>query len=553
MNPLYLVDGYKPGHKALLPPDVRAVYGHFTPRSVKHAHPSITKITHFGSILAWKYLINLFDKEFFYTKERKSIEAMPNELIRQANIRRLKTKALEFTSDLNKYLGTEYDKTHLNNLWDLGYLPLDVWALPEGTETLPNIPHQAFINSDSRYAWLTLFLETTVSMLSWEASTTATIIRKFRENVDKWVDKTDVDCTFRGNLCHDFSARGTNPFTNTASSLAFALFFSGSDTLAAIPASREYYEIAEDDVIINSVVASEHSVTCISIFNIENFLIHSSNASSSINEYYSFDIPAEGSVENPDIRTIAEYLTFKQWINRHPYGFLSLVIDTFDTWKNVTQIIPRLKEQILARDGKIVLRPDSGNPVDMICGIFPEELEGEELHEMENNPQPYHKGLIELLWDIFGGEVNSQGYKVLNPKIGAIYGDSITLERQEAIYRKLEAKGFAVSNVVLGVGSYTIRYNTRDTLGFAAKAAAFEKDSSVFPIFKDPITDDGTKKSLKGYQLVTLDEETGEYKTEEVEKDIAFSDLNLLKLIVKEGKVISNPSFHEIRERIFSN
>lgn len=90
--------------------------------------------------------------------------------------------------------------------------------------------------------------------------------------------------------------------------------------------------------------------------------------------------------------------------------------------------------------------------------------------ELENKPE--YKGVIELLWDIFGGTVNKQGYKVLNSHIGAIYGDSITLlERANEICRRLEAKGFASTNVVLGIGSFTYQYNTRDTFGFAMKTA----------------------------------------------------------------------------------
>ena len=166
---------------------------------------------------------------------------------------------------------------------------------------------------------------------------------------------------------------------------------------------------------------------------------------------------------------------------------------------------------------------------------------------------PQHKGVIELLWDIFGGTVNEQGYKVLDPHIGAIYGDSITLERQIAIYERLAAKGFASTNIVLGVGSYTYQYNTRDTLGFAAKGAWFEitdgDHKQGYDIYKDPITDDGTKKSLKGF--VSVVEKDGNYEvltqcTPEQEAE------GLLQTIYENGQFFNQTSLTEIRTRIDS-
>ena len=133
---------------------------------------------------------------------------------------------------------------------------------------------------------------------------------------------------------------------------------------------------------------------------------------------------------------------------------------------------------------------------------------------IKNDPDnPRVKGVIELLWEIFGGTVNEQGYKVLDPHIGAIYGDSITLDRAREICKRLEAKGFASTNVVLGIGSFTYQFNTRDTFGFAMKATYVELEQELpeekwhkgmtkeivgREIFKDPVTDDGTKKSATG-------------------------------------------------------
>jgi nicotinamide phosphoribosyltransferase len=166
---------------------------------------------------------------------------------------------------------------------------------------------------------------------------------------------------------------------------------------------------------------------------------------------------------------------------------------------------------------------------------------------------PEFKGVVELLWEIFGGTVNEQGYKVLDPHIGVIYGDSITLERQLDIYKRLESKGFAVTNVVLGIGSYTYQMNTRDTLGFAAKGAWFEVEEdgvrTAYDIYKDPITDDGTKKSLRGLLNVSI--ENGEY----VVKQQCTSDEEAtgeLKIVYENGKLFNQTSLTEVRKKIES-
>lgn len=182
-------------------------------------------------------------------------------------------------------------------------------------------------------------------------------------------------------------------------------------------------------------------------------------------------------LKNPDYKGIAEYQVFKTLLKTYPTGILSVVSDTFDLFKVITEYLPRLKQEILARDGKLVIRPDSGNPVDILCGEefigigmldYPskEDKDDWDFCEKEHYNTPQGKGVIELLWDVFGGTINEQGYKVLDPHIGAIYGDSITIDRADEICKRLEAKGFASTNVVLGIGSFTYQYNTRDTFGF---------------------------------------------------------------------------------------
>jgi nicotinamide phosphoribosyltransferase len=313
-----------------------------------------------------------------------------------------------------------------------------------------------------------------------------------------------------------------------SSGLGHASSFLGSDTIICIPGSRYFYNEPEDQVSVYSVNASEHSVSTTKIF------------------------------------TVGEQQMIADWLVDFPKGILSIVSDTFDLWKLITEYLPANKEAIMARDGKLVIRPDSGDPVDIICGTEDYTRSKLSYEDVKDMPaaHPSAKGVIELLWDIFGGTVNEQGYKVLDPHIGAIYGDSITLDRQIQIYERLEAKGFAATNIVLGVGSFTYQMNTRDTLGFAAKGAWFEVEEFIsasdhediqpglhkrgYDIYKDPITDDGTKKSLKGLICVTEDHEVLTQCTWEQEGQ------GILQTIYEEGRFDNQTSLTEVRNKLNS-
>ena len=491
-NALYYTDGYKIGHKAMLAPKTNYLYGTWIPRSTKYAPKGVTKIVSFGQQMAVRWLHDEFQENFFKLD---------------------RDEAMKFGTDMSTYLGLDFDAEHFGQLHDLGYLPIKVKALPEGVETAPNVPHMTFINTKAGFAWLTLYLETIISSLAWKPSTSATIALQYRRNLVKWVMKTDpANAWLIDFLAHDFSARGLSPWDMLSSGLGHATSFRGSDTLVVIPAARYFYSEPEGEVAINSVNASEHSVSTTKIF------------------------------------TVGEEQMIADWLEVFPTGILSLVADTFDLFKLITEYLPNLKDQIMARDGKLVIRPDSGDPVDILCGY--NTLDEYELTEKRVNivkDHPSYKGVIELLWDIFGGTTNEQGFKILDQHIGAIYGDSITLERQEQIYQRLAKKGFAATNIVLGVGSFTYQMNTRDTLGFAAKGAWFECDGQGYEIYKDPATDDGTKKSLKG--MVKVIEEGGEYvavtgctKAEE--------DTGELQMIYQDGKFHNQTTLTQVRERI---
>jgi nicotinamide phosphoribosyltransferase len=599
-NSLFYTDGYKIGHKFMLAPNTTRLYGTWIPRSIKYAPKGVKKIVSFGQQLVMRWLHDEFNENFFKLE---------------------KQEAIKFTKDMSLYLGLEYDGSHFEKLHDLGYLPIKVKSLPEGIETLPNIPHMTFINTVDGFAWLTLYLETIISSLAWKPSTSATIALQYRRNVTNWVMKTDPGSSWLiPFLCHDFSARGLSPWDMLSSGLGHSTSFRGSDTLIVIPGARYFYGESENEVAINSVNASEHSVSTTKIF------------------------------------TVGEKQMILDWLRDIPDGIFSMVCDTFNTWEFIEYLKdPVIKERVLNRNGKLVVRPDSGDPVDIICGtdiksnsnytkiigfkrgklirkarkiediinFFKEEspnlyilakeiIEGRKVDDniysseitdnqkqiynyfkvtngiivsvgeervrdggwywfntetdlyeniphiqevkYEKNSEHSKKGVIELLWDIFGGTINEQGYKVLDPHIGAIYGDSITLDRQIQIYERLAKKGFASSNVVLGIGSFTYQMNTRDTLGFAAKGAWFEINNNGekvgYDIYKDPVTDDGTKKSLKGFCSVHQDE-GGEYIVK-TQCSMEEEETGLLQTIYENGEFKNLTTLSEIRSRLES-
>ncbi|WP_428653412.1 hypothetical protein [Runella sp.] len=221
-----------------------------------------------------------------------------------------------------------------------------------------------------------------------------------------------------------------------------------------------------------------------------------------------------------------------------PKGIVSLVADTFDFWQVITDILPQLKSQILARDGKVVIRPDSGDPVKIIIGDS-DAPEG----------SPAYKGAIECMWETFGGTITAQGFKLLDGHIGLIYGDSITTTRQIAILEGLKLKGFASYNVVLGIGSYTYEYVTRDTFGFAMKATYGEVNHEGRDIFKDPKTDDGTKKSAKGLMAIHIDPATNKYVLQDQctwEQEAKGE----LKTVFRDGNLLVDWTLEEVRERV---
>ena len=231
-----------------------------------------------------------------------------------------------------------------------------------------------------------------------------------------------------------------------------------------------------------------------------------------------------------------EFETFKRLITEtYPSGIVSIVSDTWDLWKVLRDYIPQLRDEILRRDGKIVIRPDSGDPVKIICG---------DVDAIQYGP---HKGALELLALALGekeGRINNGGL---------IYGDGISYQRCDEILKGIRKKNFSIYNIVFGIGSYTYAYVTRDTYGFAMKATAVERDGIAEAIYKDPITDDGGKRSLKGIPLVWESELPGgpEYTVTTTNDPKLLNSCAFVK-VFRNSELLVEESFKEIRKRVIS-
>jgi len=548
MNPLLLTDFYKISHYQQYPKGTSFVYSNMTAR--KSMLPGVDSVVFFGlQYFAIEYLVKYFNDNFFFREKSEVIK--------------------EYSRRIRTSLGADLpDYKHIEALHDLGYLPLRINALPEGSAVPIKVPFLTICNTLPEFFWLTNFIESLMSNVLWKAITSATIAKEYRKILDKYADETGMPAEFVQWQGHDFSFRGMSGLEAAVlSGMGHLLSFTGTDTIPAIDALEQYYGAdAEKELIGGSVPATEHSVMC------------------------------SGSKEG-------ELETFRRLITEtYPKGIVSIVSDTWDLWKVCTEYLPALKDIILARDGKVVIRPDSGNPVDILCGeglayymdlddaktCMLECAEYDDIHRKEiytrlcyvdgellkltlkvswkyggnstsgwfidtstvetekSERSPQHKGVIELLWEVFGGTVNEKGYKVLDPHIGAIYGDSITLERADTICRRLKDKGFA-SQVVFGIGSYTYQYNTRDTFGMAIKATYVTVDGEGREIQKDPVTDNGSKKSATG--LLKVVKEDGKYVlVDKVSKEEELT--GELRTVFYNGYVFTQQSLKEIRERV---
>lgn len=538
---MLMVDGYKLGHHCQYPEGMDYLFSNFTARSDSHFKKIAVKkymdgkVVVFGTTAVVKYLEKVWEDNFF-SKNKKEVVG-------------------EFVNIVRIFLqDPTFSAEHVEELHDHGSLPIIFSTLPEGTLCPIGVPFFTIENVGSEFAWLVNYLETQLSNMLWKPITSATIARHYKVILNDFYNKTCDNKLGMDYMIHDFSMRGLGYIMDAIfTGMAHMTCFNGSDNLPAIIGVRDYYNHdAGKDFLVGGVPATEHSVT-----------------SSNIRTY----VELEG-IDN----LTAEKKTIEYLIGKYPTGFLSYVSDTYDYFGVLTDVLPALKDKLMARDGKFVVRPDSGDPLEIVCGkvkeVTPNELikmigicvgdkvsvtvdAGKVYYKVapENNeygytigykfvefdPTPEDKGTLELLWETFGGTINEKGYRVLDSHIGLIYGDSITPQRMYEILKRMEEMGFAASNVVFGVGSFTYQYTTRDTFGMAMKATYCEVNGKPIKLFKDPKTGDGSKKSAKGMLVV----QDGVLKD-----DMNFNEFLDQSTDLKIIGARSSPDFTTIRNRI---
>jgi len=491
-------DAYKYGHVEQYPANTTMVYSNMTPRSNKHfrAGPGYDgKVTWFGLQGTLKtYLIDFWNQTFFQRPKGPLMDHIK---------KRLDNAIAPGAQIVDKFA----------QLHDLGHLPILIKALPEGLRVPVKVPFYTIRNTMSEYAWLTNFLETPLSAEVWKPVTSASIAHEYHRIFLEAALKTGAPPEFVWWQGHDFSMRGMSNMLDAASSGAGHLTsFFGTDTMGALDYLDEHYS-GEEMFLGGSVFATEHSVMCMGT--------------------------KEGELE-----------TFKRLITEtYPEGIVSIVSDTWDLWNVVDPnggILAQLKEEVLNRKpnaiglAKVVIRPDSTptTPADIICGD-PTAPEG----------SPARKGVTQCLWETFGGTETSTGHKYLHERVGHIYGDSITPLMAEEIMARLAEKGFAAQGV-LGLGSFTYQFQTRDTFGQAVKATFGVVDGENREIFKDPITDKGgMKKSAKGLLRVDYDEK-GELKLFD-QQTWEQEATGLLEPVFANGNIVRHQTIADIRKALW--
>lgn len=547
-NPLLMIDFYKATHAEQYPKDMTMIYSPGTPRMSRLS--DVDSVVYFGGQAFCKeYLIKTFNENFFSKSEEEMVR--------------------EYDYILSHTLGPgTYNSEKVRKLHRLGYLPIAMYAVPEGMSTKIGVPQSVFVNTHPDFAWLTNTLETAFSAYIWHIQISAEVGKRYRKIVDKYHALT-CDSEIRvASLLGDFSMRGQHcPESAMKSSAAWLLSFRNTATVPAIMWLEDNYNCrCDEDEVGFGAISTEHSVMC-----------------------------SNYSIDGDEITHVKRLLT-----EIYPNNNFSMVSDSYDYWNLVNNILPQCKEEILNHNGCISIRGDSGDPMEVIAGK--EILYFKDYNEMMNwskftahSPQerwesgphsyaitkddnqlyeirvmtstflsftPIEKtaeimGTVWALWQNFGGTVNSKGYKVLNPHVKAIYGDSITPQRCEEIYKRLITQGFAINNVILGVGSFSFmcleedgKFNpyTRDTFGYAIKATYGERNGEPVMIMKQPKAL-SWKKSQRGCVVVAPDGQS--YTDNWTFNEAHTNPENLLQLVFFEGEMVRDMTLAEVRANMY--
>lgn len=480
-NPMLLIDFYKAVHAEMLPKNITKSVSYFTPRMSRVKRWD--KVVMFGLQGFIKtYLIDYFNKEFF----AKPLDEVLGEYKR----------IMDATLGANAYKIDKIERLH-----KLGYLPIQIVALPEGTRVPMHVPMFGITNTHPDFAWLPQSLESLISAEMWHPMLAATVGYTYREIVEKYYDLTCDDDIPRARALGAFDFRGEECTESAIKAGAgWCLSFLNTATVPTVPYLEQMYncDCTKEPVAFGSP-STEHSVMC-----------------------------SNYAVDGDEITLLRRLLT-----EIYPDTSFSAVLDSYDYWNVIENILPQLKKEILNHNGCMLMRGDSGDCVEVVTKT------------------------VFKLWDIFGGTINSKGYKVLDPHVKAIYGDSITVQRCEEVYKILTENGFACSNVALGVGSFSfqcieedgiLKPFTRDTFSSCIKATYCEIDGKPYPIFKNP-KDGGFKKSQKGCCVVSKQGFDPMTYVDGLTWDKACNDpYQMLETIFKDGKIVKEQSLSDIRD-----
>lgn len=477
-NPMLLIDFYKAVHAEMLPKGITKSVSYFTPRMSRVKRWN--EVAMFGlQGFIKEYLVDYFNEYFFFEYRNKAIGT--------------------YKTVMDATLGEgTYGLQKIEDLYDLGYLPIEIKALPEGTLVPMHVPMFSIENTHKDFAWLPQALESLISAEMWHPMIAATVGHTYRQIVNKFYEMTCDDNTVKARALGAFDFRGEECLQSAVKAGAgWCLSFLNTATVPTIPYLEKNYncDCTKEPVAFGSP-STEHSVAC------SNYAI-------------------DGDEETLIKRLLTEI---------YPNTSFSAVLDSYDYWNVVENILPKLKNEIMNHNGCFLVRGDSGNCVDVVTRT------------------------VFKLWEEFGGTTNSKGYKVLDPHVKAIYGDSITVQRCEQIYDILEKNGFAASNVALGVGSFSfqcieedgvLKPFTRDTFSSCIKATYCEIDGKPYPIFKNP-KDGGFKKSQRGLCHVYKGSDGKlTFKDGYTSENLPMN--NLLETVSRDGKLVKEQSLQEIR------
>ena len=486
-NPMLLIDFYKAVHAEMLPEGITKSVSYFTPR--------MSRIKMWDHVVMFglqgfikTYLIDYFNKEFF----GKSISEVLG----------------EYKRIMDATLGADaYKIDKIAELHHLGYLPIEIVALPEGTRVPMHVPMFGITNTVPQFAWLPQALESLISAEMWHPMIAATVGATYRDIVNRYYDFTCDDNISRARALGAFDFRGEECLQSAVKAGAgWCLSFLNTATVPTIPYLEQIYncDCTKEPVAFGSP-STEHSVMC-----------------------------SNYAVDGDEATLLKRLLT-----EIYPNTSFSAVLDSYDYWNVIDNVLPQIHDEIMAHNGCMLMRGDSGDCVEVVTKT------------------------VFKLWDQFGGTINSRGFKVLDPHVKAIYGDSITVQRCKEIYRILRDNGFACSNVALGVGSFsfqcieeygTLKPFTRDTFSSCIKATYCEIDGKPTPIFKNP-KDGGFKKSQKGCcSVFKHDHFDGSVSLDFVDglnwNEACGDSYNLLKPIFCDGKLLKEYTLAEVRNNL---